>query len=682
MSNPMSSPAPDFGRGPRFNACFDALRQWRDNLVREGRIPLGVLKEAHLKNAIMRGRRDERLVAAMLPGDYSYLARDMVAVILRTDPVNAPSAADPPAPADEWPTLPVGPTQRPVAESAGAAKATPESDRVPDAAAFAALDFSEDLGNPGALRVAYTAGGTRLTWDDTDTVDGEVALYRVVSTDDYPGYAPEFAELVTVTRERTATDLREFSAAVRYFQVWRNTGPRIEEAVVRQPRLHAQSAVVAPIQGLSLREDAGRVIGQWAVFPGVTRVHVYRIPIERAAQAGLDPQYRIAPDETNLSGFIDREATRGKRYLYRFCAEASIDGVARLSPAVGQAVAVSALLTPVDDLSVRSYGTADDWLFDLEWTNPVAGRVLIYRTQSPPSAGLDLEVLDESALPGGGLTVASRLVHPTHPGAEGRTGMREVPSPSGWDRVYFTPVTMIEGRARVGRSVSQVVIPLPGDPVIVERTFHQVLKFNWPGNAAAVAVGIGPRGAPATTPQEGPGYLEVGRDAYQRQGGLQFAHRLNPRGCTVHLAGISFVNRERTYGGAVSVSYPGLLQLFYTTEFKRNLMLVTDRVLIRVSADRELDNCPPFVLIHNADRLPLHVADGERLPTVLNVDQVAAPAEQFRPARLTTVLSDIAYRASVRGRSGYLRLFVDIDPDMLRHVALLDPAVHNLAIPR
>ncbi len=785
MTSPAHEPPPESGSGLRFDACFTALKQWRDGLVREGRLPLGGLKDTHLKTAIIRGRRDARVIITMLPAAYGHVAPDMVEVILSVDARStAPAPATPPEPpAPQQPTpqpptpqqplyqapgpyrpqnnqapnrqaahqqgpnhqssapvfTPSAPTQpayrppasapsapaterpRPVMPpSASPLPSTPLPNTPPPQAAapapgvdplappplsakpvvaapkvrteeqmaelrlraqdFATLDFTEEIGEPGTLRTKLAQGIVTLSWDKlADLTLG--SLYRVVSADDQPGWAPEFGELIDITSDLTTADDREFASAVRYYQVWRNSGTSWHDAVSSQPRLHAQASVVVPIQGLTLREDGGRVIGQWSVYPGVSRVHVYRIPIERASQAGQDPQFLIATEDANLHGFIDRRAARGKRYLYRFYAEASVEGVARLSTAVGQTIAVSALLSPVSDLAAHGHGTVEDWMFDLTWSDPPAGRVAIYRTQVPPSPGLGDEPRDESALVHGGLRSDDRLAHPTHVAAPGRTGMREVPCPPGWDRVYFTPVTLIEGKAMVGPSAAQVVIPEPEELVVVERTQYQMLKFGWPGDAASVAIGLSHPQEQAMTPQEGAAYWEISRDAYERLGAFRFPSRLPSSGCSVHVAGMSFVNRERVYGEASVTQYPGLLRMSYAVELKRTLLQRPERLIIRMAADIDMRNCPPFVCVFNPARLPLHHKDGELLPVAVNVDDAPEAALQFRPTRLAPPpVEPAAFRVSIRGRVGYVRLFADLPPEVLRRVALLDPPIHTLTV--
>ena len=507
-------------------------------------------------------------------------------------------------------------------------------------------------------------------------------MYRLVAKDDEPPWDPASADLVKITAELTGTDPREFVSGVRFYQVWRNTGSSVEQAELRQPRLHAEGVVVAPIQQLSLREDGGRVIGQWYALSGTSKVHVYRIPMEHAGRAGLNSAYELDTGDANLTGFIDREPVRGKRYLYRFYAQAQVNGVDTLSQPVGQPISVSALLSPVDDLSVRGHGDQDDWRFDLAWTPPASGKVVVYRTMAAPTAGLEAETRDESALPGAGLSADLRVGYPVQALPDGRTGMGEVPCPPDWDRVYFTPVTLLEGRARVGKTISQAVIPLPEEPVVVERTQHQLLKFGWPGKAASVGVSLGPPGAPATLPAEGRNYQEITHDAYDRLGGLQFPTRLPPHGCSVHLAGIAFVNRQKVYGAPAVTEYSGLLKLAYTIEVKRKgLGRGPERALIWLTAEEDLSDCPPFVLVHNPERLPLHARDGELWPVAPDLETVTEATLQFRPNRLGRQPAEVPYRATVRARRGFVRVFADLKPEMLRWIALMDPPVQSLTLP-
>jgi hypothetical protein len=560
MSESNSAPPPESGGGERFDACMLALKQWRDASSEPA---VRGLKDTQLQHALVRGGRDPQKIAAVLPAAYGGLAPQIVDVINDADPdsrVASPTAATSDAGTGTGRAEEGEPRRAaagPIETSQDSASTNGQVDLHERAGQFAPLDFSEEIGDPAPLRVAVQTDTVKLAWDPpAEQPDG--TFYRVVSKDDEPPYDPSYAELLDITSELTSTDDREFASGIRYFQVWRNSGATPTEAMSRQPRLHAEAAIVAPIQHLSLREDAGRVIGEWSVLPGITKVHVHRIPMDKAAKAGHDPQYRFETGDLNLSGFIDREVTRGQTYLYRFYAEASINGVARLSAPVGKTLAVSALLSPVDDLVAEGHGTEEDWQFDLAWSSPPAGRVVIYRTSGPPKAGVEDDVLGEAALATAGLQSEERLAHPTHRNPDGTMGMREVPSPHGWDRVYFTPVTLIDGKARVGRFVSQAVIPTPKDPVVVERTQHQILKFGWPSNAAAVAVSIGAIGAPAATPQDGSGYLEISRASYERLGGLQFPTPLPAHGCSVHVAGISFVNRQRFYGTPAVAHYPGL----------------------------------------------------------------------------------------------------------------------------
>src|SRR5690606_6149272 len=182
-----------------------------------------------------------------------------------------------------------------------------------------------------------------------------------------------------------------------------------------------------------------------------------------------DPSFRILADQDNLGGFVDNEADRGRRYVYQFFCEAEHDGLVRLSAPVTKQLLVSAVLEPVNDLEITLDDSAHGAEFDLTWTKPAAGHVIIFRTERPPVAGSDAEAQPEDALPRMGLADENRQVHPIVWDGD-RAAMRNVPWPRGWVRTYFTPVTVLDGKVQVGRHIPAVRTPRVTDPVVVERT--------------------------------------------------------------------------------------------------------------------------------------------------------------------------------------------------------------------
>ncbi|GAB3765019.1 hypothetical protein [Microlunatus parietis] len=604
----------------------------------------------------------------------------------RPCPSTTPSASTSSARVEVPPTEPDGYGLEQPGPRRAAEQHQPAGVQPPDlAAGFAPYEFGSDLDAAGfgggavpstvALRSLTGSDGVRLAWDQPDGLAGATA-YRVVASDEHRPYSPDRADLVAVVlgdAERSTLDTRPFTAAIRYYQVWCNTGPTLALARRGQPRLIAEKAVVSRVVDVELREDEGRVIGQWSVWYGIDRVHIYRTPVERARPGQPDPQYRILAAEPNLGGFVDNDAERGRRYLYQFCTEATVDGVPQLSGAVTVEVGVSAVVDPIDDLEVSQHGNDDDWQFDLLWSPQPAGRVFVYRTENRPLAGAEHGSHPESALPQMNLADADRLAHPISPQPDGRVGMRNVPWPRRWDRAYFTPVVVLDGIARVGRTVPAVRVRPVHDPVIVERCDQQVLKFGWPPGAATVLAEI-LQGGDVT------GTVECSTDLYNQLGGVQFARPLPNRGATVRITGVSFVGGERRESVPVEVRYPGLMRIRYGLELRRTLLLKPDRVLIRLSSESDITNCPPLVLVHHPTRLPLHPGDGQQLEVTEDIEEVTRPVLRFRPDGIGTRPGAVAWKASVRGRTGYVRLFADLPPERTSLVAILDPPVDSLRL--
>jgi hypothetical protein len=319
--------------------------------------------------------------------------------------------------------------------------------------AFAPFTFSEQTGTAEPLTLRRGDGeALMLSWP---TCPGPFVIYRVVSTEEHPPYSPDRAHFLAATVDTRAVDKRAATSVVRHYQVWVHAGASRADALAAQPVLHAAGVMVATVRDMAVQEDSGRVIGRWTVFPGVRAVHIERVPIEESASAG--PQYRILARGDNLAGFVDAGAERGRRYLYRARCEVPVDGVARLSGAAEAEVEVSAVLAPVADLALAMHQT-EPAAFDLTWTPPPTGRVVIFRTADEPRAGTDAAELPEAALEQAGLQPQLRLNYPVveRRDSAGRPQavMADVPWPAAWSRAYFTPVTLLGGRARLGRTTA------------------------------------------------------------------------------------------------------------------------------------------------------------------------------------------------------------------------------------
>ncbi len=80
------------------------------------------------------------------------------------------------------------------------------------------------------------------------------------------------------------------------------------------------------------------------------------------------------------------------------------------------------------------------------------------------------------------------------PDGSHRTLMAGVPWPRGWSRAYLTPVTILAGRAVLGRTVSAVRTGTIREIELVEYCNKQVLTFEWPDGAAGVVVTLAAKG--------------------------------------------------------------------------------------------------------------------------------------------------------------------------------------------
>ncbi|MGX7724154.1 hypothetical protein [Rhodococcus sp. 5G237] len=650
---------------------IEALQQWRQTEIDKGRLRPGLIKDTHLQQIVRTNRRTVAEIESMLPRHAKPLVEGLV------EALTSATAQSPDTAPSETTSATRESEPEPVVEPV---EPLPGSEFLVD---LGTEDFCEYLHGESEYEVgpltitAEPRGGHRVEWTPLPGRSGQTVLYRVVSGETHRAYKPEAGRLVGVTRGSMIVDVEPAAAAVRHLQVWAHIGSNERDAAERQPVLIAEGHVLSAVQDFVVIEDDGAVIGQWSVWPGVSRVRVLRIPLDGRSPVTNDPRYRILADQPNFGGFVDRDALRGHRYLYRAICEIEVDGQTRLSPAAQAEVLVSAVLEPVTDLQVTTHEHEDGLHFDLGWTPPDIGSVVMYRTETAPKAGIDRELLEASALDvSGGLPASARLVHPVVIDSQGRHSMANVSWPRGWVRAYFTPVTVLDGQVQVGRTVI-ATRPLPAleGVRIVERCAEQVVTFPWPDGAASVSVYVSAAQVPAEHAIEQRPVAEISRSQYERDGGLHLRDQLPEQGCAVHVVAIAYTAGERIVGKPSTVDYPGLLRIQYTIESRPapggGLVLA-----IRLASEIELSTAPPFLIVHNLRRLPLSARDGQPLE-VRGGSGTQPGARSFHPNGLRREWSQ-PWLVDVSDARGFVRVFADVRPEKARTIALLDPPVEQI----
>jgi hypothetical protein len=101
-------------------------------------------------------------------------------------------------------------------------------------------------------------------------------------------------------------------------------------------------------------------------------------------------------------------------------------------------------------------------------------------------------------------------------------------------------------------------------------------------------------------------------------------------------------------------------------------------------SEYDLPGSPVFVLVNNPQRIPLSIYDGQPVD-VAPLDEhgqlAAQPSKELRWSQLSTSGGTELWAANLRGRQGWIRLFVNTpSPLRLRVVALLDPPVETLRL--
>lgn len=617
------------------------LLAWRQQLVDSGAVAARSFKEAHLRLVLRSGRTDVEQIREMLPGSVAEHADEMARLLAELE-ARAPGSSPQKSPSAAGDVHPIA--------------------------------FRHGESRPGVVE---------LSWPDYQA-NGGVVLYRVVSAEERAPRSSENADLVAATPLSAASDDRPLTGPVRYYQVWSSPDVRAD-ALSTRPVLYAGGVLVAPPAEVSIGEDSGLVIGKWTAPHAVNSVHVYRIPLEEADGSAIDEsRYRILAEGEHRTGFVDSGAARGMRYRYRVRCAVDVDGGVQLSEPVDADVDVSAVLAAVTDISVDT--AFDGESFDVSWASPGA-EVALYLSQTGPSAGGVATELPENALEQVGLAPDLRLRLPVAQQAQldggNRTLMSGVPWPQGWSRAYVTPVTILAGRAVLGRTVSAVHTGAIRDVELVEYCNKQVLTFEWPAGAAGVVVTLAPTGHDPRTGLTGRSF-EISLEDYEKYGGMHLTGALPVGGCSLHLAPVAFSGGRRVTGPVASVEYPGMLRLQYAVRIGRDAGGFPTTATIAVRSEYEVPGSPAFVLVNNPQRMPLSVHDGQPVdvaPLDAQGQLADHPSKHLDWTAATATGAGELWAANVSGLHGWIRLFLDIaDPLQLRTVALLDPPVQTLQL--
>jgi hypothetical protein len=631
---------------------LSALLQWREKLIDEGVVSRGSLKEAHVRLVLRSGRTNVDEIRMMLPGTVARHAEEMAQVLQDAVALTA------------------------VETDLTAIDSVPQS-------GFAPYVFGDDEHETTTIRLRRTGSAAlEVSWPPY-TGDEPRVIYRLVSSEGDNAYSPDSAYLLEATTATAVTDDRPVVEAVRHLQVWVNAGASRAEALAAQPVLHATGVVVGTLEGVEIHEDSGRVIGHWPALPGISAVHVHRIPAELADRDG--PEFRIADKDQNLTGFVDYDAERGGRYRYRLRCEVEVDGIVRLSEAIERDIRISAVREPVTDLTLTTHGPHDAVVFDLEWTTPKFGQVLVFRTPSPPDADAQSSDQDEAVLDQAGLGHDVQLTHPAFERVDEsgvrKTVMAGVSWPEGWNRAYFTPVTILDGRGRLGKTISEVRTGVITDVALIEYCNQQVLTFDWPDGAASVSVYIAPKNHDPRDGISGRSY-EIALDNYEKYGGMRFNGKLPNCGCALHLVPVAFSGGRRVTGTPTTIEYRGLLRLWYHVEILRAPDGLPLTAMTSIQAEEDATGSPPFVLVNNPDRIPLSVNDGTAVNMSrpgLNGEPDSQWCKEFQWSELSTTGGE-TWAGDVRGLRGWIRLFAHLPCDRLQQLALLDPPVQALRL--
>lgn len=531
----------------------------------------------------------------------------------------------------------------------------------------ATYDYSmpEGFVSPGAPRVTYeytapveeNADPTEtvlITWPPLPGAPNATTLYRVTVADEEVVQAPGAGSRLVVTHGTAFRDTRPPKTGFRHYQVWAYTGADVDELLEMTPLFLGEDVAIFPPRNIRLAESGGTVSGTWEARSGHNEVQIYQARAGYYGKLNV-PKNELVDGTVDQSGFTHRVEVRGLTYDYTAVPVVTFRGRTRSgAPTPVQSVEVSAEIEQVELISVTRTEDDHEDHIRIEWLAPPTGSVKIFLTATPPNpelpmAQVDREYLDEDDALGSTEWMTEETAPP------GQYVDRTMVWPTGWYRVYVTPVNIVGDRAWVGEStVLQRVSPIT-EYRIIERVAGELITLDWPDGADFIDI------------RSAAGHHQLDRAAYDRQGGIRL--HLESTGERVTLTPVAvYAGRDKQSDSPTVVDYPGLRKYSYDLDFP-------DSGLPQIavwSVDFPDSNAPHFRLVHNPARLPLYIGDGSPVPCAqsdasprtrsrddTDLYQRALPTRDRGPGQAGPAVWQIDDTRLLPG--GYLRLFIDPD---------------------
>ncbi len=512
------------------------------------------------------------------------------------------------------------------------------------------------------IKVRLLDEGAEIAWPRR--TDAQTVWYRVTSRSNYRPQSPERSDPIAVTKSPQCIDSRPLDTFVRHIAVWTYTGANDDEAAAGQPELWAEGPLVSPPQDVVVRERNGQVTGGWQTQTGIEEVLVFRVPVGELDEDTYPIGYGICTEADNLTGFVDMDPPPGASYEYRFAAMAEVSGNAVQSPFVVHRVDVIGVLTPVTDLRTDE---RDDGVY-LSWTPPPLGQSIVFQTEKAPAAGPE-DMLDLEALPSAGLGAERRLPMPAVR-LDGRLVVGPVVDPDEWARTHYCVAVIAGNRAVVGPAVARARVVQIKDAEIFERVDHQLIVFDWPGDAVQVDVFLASPNSAFEPSRDQVPFASLTRQDFDKRGGLVMGQsdragsgRALSKPCRVYLVPATFDAGKTVPSKPTICDYPGLVRIGYRLDAQRGGIRGRSRVTVMATSEIQ-SPALSMSLVWRPDRLPLHRDDGT---VIAQTQTVLGPAIQ--------PVMDVE---QLPPTSGFVRLFVAQSSGP--RLAVIDPPLPTLRL--
>jgi hypothetical protein len=444
-------------------------------------------------------------------------------------------------------------------------------------------------GPPTDLRVQQGGELVRLEWEPSSAKNVQYVVVRKAGA---PPISAGDGVTLTTTPHTRVEDTAPENGRPLFYAVYAERGGIVSADGAEGD---GYAMFVAPVTGLGVRVDAGKVALDWTPPENAAQLIIRRdtstYPTDPDAGTGVLP--------LNLAQAVDTDVANETTYYYSVWVEyVGLDGLRFRSEPAHVAATPQEPPAFIEKLRIEVLRTGVTHTLRLHYDDPAKGDAAVLQTERPPA------FYAHQILPATEVTAAGQMYYG---GPEGHVQL-DVESAR---IVYFTPVVLFSGMAYIGKTTDYASLEDVHNLEVKNMGHDLQLRWDWPRHCERVIVAYSPTHYPTPSDYTDVTRVEVTRAQYQRE----FFTLRNAAQTDYYFAVFAIIRQdgqELTASGFSARAHAALsspLEIRYTINTQRRL-LGSNKLFLALDLKGE-GRVPDMVLVRQKHAPPHSRSAGE-----------------------------------------------------------------------